>query len=222
MQLKVVAKRSPTFKGPITIYPLFNPPGVSSASAVTIPPNATETTLTINAAANAQIKKWKTAVLGMADAGKGPLWTSSQLATIEVAAPFVAVDHGARRRRAGQADRDVLQDRPRSTPFEGKAKVRLLGLPFKVTTTEAEITKDTKEISFKLTTDKTSPAGHAPQPVLPDRPHAQRRAGRRQQRLQRAAHRHADRQGGAGPGGQADDSGRRSRCADADRRRRSG
>jgi hypothetical protein len=158
MQLKIVAKRSPTFKGPIQIYSLFNPPGVSSANNATIAPNATETTLTLNAAGNAQIKKWKTAVLGMADAGKGPLWTSSQLATIEVAAPFlnVTMERAAvERGKPTQMFCKVAQ----LAPFEGKAKVRLLGLPFKVTTTEAEITKDTKEISFDLTTDNASPAG---------------------------------------------------------------
>ena len=158
MQLKIVAKRSPTFKGAITILPLFNPPGVSSASSATIAPNATETTLTLNAASNAQNKKWKTAVLGVADAGKGPLWTSSQLATVEVASPFLSVTM----ERAA-----VEQGKPTAifckigqlVPFEGKAKVRLLGLPVKVMTKDAEITKDTKEISFELTTDKTSPAG---------------------------------------------------------------
>ena len=31
MNLKIVAERKPGFKGPITIYPLFNPPGVGSA-----------------------------------------------------------------------------------------------------------------------------------------------------------------------------------------------
>ena len=37
--------------------------------------------------------------------------------------------------------------------------MKLVGLPPKVTTPEMEITKDTKEIAFKLTIDKTSPAG---------------------------------------------------------------
>src|SRR5205823_1303686 len=33
MNLKVVAERLNGFKGPITIYPLYNPPGVGSAGA---------------------------------------------------------------------------------------------------------------------------------------------------------------------------------------------
>jgi hypothetical protein len=44
-------------------------------------------------------------------------------------------------------------------PFAEKAKVRLIGLPSKVTTQELEITKDTKEFAFPITADKTSPVG---------------------------------------------------------------
>jgi hypothetical protein len=46
-----------------------------------------------------------------------------------------------------------------TTPFEGKAKVRIPGLPAKVTTQELEVTKDSKEIAFPIVADKTSPAG---------------------------------------------------------------
>ena len=37
MNLKIVAERKPGFTAPITILPLFNPPGVGSASSVVIP-----------------------------------------------------------------------------------------------------------------------------------------------------------------------------------------
>jgi hypothetical protein len=158
MMLKVVAKRRPDFKAAITIFPLFNPPGVSSASAVTIPANANEVLMPLNAASNAQVRKWKTAVLGVSNAGKGPLWVSSQLATIEVAAPFVVANIERGAVEQGK-ETDLLVKLQHLTPFEGKAKVRLFGLPFKVTTKEQEITKDTKEVLFKLTTDRTSPAG---------------------------------------------------------------
>jgi hypothetical protein len=158
MQLKLIAERKPGFTGPITVYPLFNPPGVSSGTSVTIAANATEGLLPLSAAGNAQVRKWKTAVLGMANAGKGPMWVSSQLATIEVAVPFVAF---AMERAAVEQGKEteLFCKIQQLTPFEGKAKVKLLGLPFKVTTPEVEITKDMKEIGFKLTTDKTSPAG---------------------------------------------------------------
>jgi hypothetical protein len=158
MQLKILAKRKGKFAGPITVYPLFNPPGVSSASAVTIAANATEVLMPMNAASNAQVRKWKTAFVAVADAGKGPVWTSSQLATIEVAQPFVTatVERGA----VEQGKKtELLVKLTHLTPFEGKAKIRLLGLPVKATTQEMEFTKDSKEVLFEIATDKTSPAG---------------------------------------------------------------
>ena len=44
-------------------------------------------------------------------------------------------------------------------PFEGKAKVALLGLPQGVTTEEREITKDDKEVRFVLKAAANSQAG---------------------------------------------------------------
>jgi hypothetical protein len=158
MNLKIVAERQKGFTAPITIYSLFNPPGVGSASAVTIPANQNETVLPMNAAGNATVRKWKTAVLGMADAGKGPVWVSSQLATIEVAPPLVALNMERTASEQGK-DTELFCKVQLNTPFEGKAKVKLYGLPPKVTTPDIEISKETKEIAFKLTVDKTSPAG---------------------------------------------------------------
>jgi hypothetical protein len=158
MQLKVIAKRKPGFTAPIAVYPIFNPPGVGTAAGATIPANGNETVLAMNAAPNAQVRKWKTAVIAVADVGKGPMWTSSQLATIEVAAPYVAVNMERAAVEQGK-DTELFCKLQHLTPFEGKAKVQVLGLPHKVAAPVLEITKDTKEIAFKVTTDKTSPAG---------------------------------------------------------------
>jgi len=158
MNLKIVAQRKAGFTAPITIYPLFNPPGVGSASSVTIAQGQTETLMPMNAAGNAQVRKWKTAVLGVATVGNGPVWVSSQLATIEIAPPFVTF---AMERAASEQGKNVEMfcKIQHSRPFAGAAKVRLVGLPNKVTTPEVEVTKDTKEIVFKVTVDKASPAG---------------------------------------------------------------
>lgn len=156
--LRVVAKRAAGFKGAITVYPLWTPPGMGIASAATIGPDATETVLPMNAAPGAAARKWKTAVTAVSDAGKGPVWVSSQLFTVEVAPPPLtiamerpAVEQGQQTQLFGKVAVAV--------PFEGKAKVRILGLPAKVTTTDLEVTKDTKEVTFPITADKTSPAG---------------------------------------------------------------
>jgi len=158
MNLKVVAERKSGFTGPITVYPLWNPPGTSAASAVTIPEKQNEVLLPMNAAGNAPPRKWKTAVLASATVGNGPVWVSSQLATIEVAAPFVAFNMERTASEQGK-DTELFCKVQHLAAFTGAAKVTLYGLPPNVTTTQMEITKDTKEFAFKLNVPKTAPAG---------------------------------------------------------------
>src|SRR5262249_22279059 len=158
MNLKVVAERKPDFKGPITIIPLFTPPGVGSATSAVIPEGQNETVLPMNAAGNAPVRKWKTAVLGTATVGNGPVWVSSQLATLEIAPPFVTL---AMERAAAEQGKqaDLFVRVQLATPFEGPGKVTLLGLPPKVTAPPIDITKETKEFAFKLGVDAASPPG---------------------------------------------------------------
>jgi hypothetical protein len=158
MNLRILVERKPGFKAPITILPLFNPPGVGSAASAVIPEGQNETLLPINANGGAQCRKWKTAVLATSDAGKGPIWVSSQLATLEIAPPYVAF---AMERAAGEQGKttDLFCKITQTTAFPGSATVKLLGLPAKVAAPDVQITKDTKEVAFKVTLDKTSPAG---------------------------------------------------------------
>jgi hypothetical protein len=158
MNLKIVAQRKPGYNEPITIYPLFNPPGVGSATSAVIPAGQTETLLPINANGGAQVRKWKTAVLASANVGNGPIWVSSQLATLEIAPPYFAF---AMERGAGEQGKtvDMFCKITQTTPFPGQAKVKLVGLPAKVTAPDIDITKDTKEVAFKVALDKTSPPG---------------------------------------------------------------
>lgn len=158
MNLKIVAERKAGFKAPITVQALFNPPGVGSASAVVIPEGQNEVLFPMNANGGAQVRKWKYAVIGSATVGNGPIYAASQLATLEIAAPFVTF---AMERAAVEQGKptEMFCKIQQNTAFTGPAKVTLLGLPNKVVTAPLEITKDTKEIGFKLTTDKASPAG---------------------------------------------------------------
>ena len=157
MNLKIVAERN-GYKGPITIYPLYNPPGVGSAGAATIPDGQNETVLPLNANGGAPARKWKYVVWGVAGIGNGPVWVSSQLATVEIAPPMMAfhLDRAA----TEQGKPTTLFGKVQiATPWEGTARVKLIGLPPKVTTPDIEITKDNKELSFPLTVDATAPAG---------------------------------------------------------------
>lgn len=156
--LKVFAERKPDFKAPIALYMLFNPPGVGSASSVTIPEGQNEAFYPVNANGGAECRKWKIAVIAQATVGNGPVWVSSQLATLEVVPPFVAFTMERAAVEQGQQT-DLFCKVQTNTAFEGSAKVELLGLPHKVAAPEMQINKDTKEFAFKVATDKESPAG---------------------------------------------------------------
>ncbi len=157
MQLKVVATRKEGFKAPINLIFPFAPPGIGAAPSVTIPEGQNEALYPINAAGNAQIGKWRIFVLGSAEIG-GAAFSSTQLGNLEVSAPWVtfamqraAVDQGL--------PTEVVCKVEVTTPFEGNANVQLLALPNKVLSQPLQFTKDTKELVFKVTTEKDSPAG---------------------------------------------------------------
>jgi hypothetical protein len=158
MNLKIVAKRKAGFMAPITIAPLFNPPNIGSAGSAVIGQGQTETVLPMNASGQAEPRKWKTAVLAISDAGKGPIWISSQLASFEVAPPFATFSVQRTAAEQGKTAELFVKVQP-GTGLEGMAKVNLIGLPPKVSAPEVQIDKNTKEFSFKLTIDKTSPVG---------------------------------------------------------------
>jgi hypothetical protein len=158
LNVKIVVKRAPTFKGPITLTPLFTPPGMGITGSTVIAETATEASVYMNAAPNAVARKWKTAFTANAATPTGVVWTSTQLFTVEIAAPFVtfaqersAVDQGGATKVFGK----VVVARP----FDGKATVKLIGLPAKAATPDQELTKESKELSFAVTTDKATPPG---------------------------------------------------------------
>lgn len=158
MRLEVVAERDPGFDEPITVQMVWNPPGVSAQSEATIPKGGTNVLYPLNAGAGAQPRVWKTAVLGGANVEGGLLHVSSQLAPLEVATPFVAGKIEPLALNPGQASNLVCRLEPLK-PFEGKATVRLLGLPERVTTAEREITRADKEVAFPLTVATNCPFG---------------------------------------------------------------
>jgi hypothetical protein len=157
MELKVAAERKGDFKGPITLKMLFDPPGVSAGN-VAIPADKNEIVIPLSSTGNAPPKKWKIAVLGQGDAG-GPAWVCSPLADLQVVQPFVGIKIARTPVDQGQAAQ-VKVAIDQKNPFDGKAKIELLGLPNAVTTEAKEITSSDKEVVFDVKTDAKSPAGN--------------------------------------------------------------
>jgi Bacterial pre-peptidase C-terminal domain len=158
MNLKIVAERAAGFKAPITVVPLYNPPGVGSASSVVIPEGQNEVLFPMNANGGAPVRKWKYAVLATAPVKDGPVWVSSQLATIEIAPPYLNLNIERGAVEQGK-DTQMFVKPAVAKAFAGEAVIRLVGLPPKVTTQELKLTKDTKEIAFPLKVEPTAPTG---------------------------------------------------------------
>ena len=159
MGLKVVAKRKPGFTAPIAVSLPWNPPGVSSSGGVSIPENASEAAIPMNADGGAALQTWRIVVNGTAGTPGGPVMVSSQLAKLSIAAQFLTLSYQPASVEQGQ-ETDLVVAVNKAVDFPGEAKVTLIGLPNKVTTEEKSITKDTKELVFRVKTDKVSPAGN--------------------------------------------------------------
>ncbi|MBB76315.1 MAG: peptidase [Planctomycetaceae bacterium] len=154
MQLKVVATKKEGWDEGINVQFPFRPPGLGAASSVNIAKGKTEVNYPINANGGAQIKKWKVFALGTS----GGMWSSSQLADLEIADAFVRFEMQRPACEQGQ-EAQILCKLNHTTPFEGEATAQLLGIPPKVTATPMKFTKDTKELVFNLKTDPASPVG---------------------------------------------------------------
>ena len=160
MNLKVVATRKEGFKAPITLGMLWNPPGIGSANEVVIPEGQTEVLYPVNANGDAVVRAWKIAILAVSDAGKGGVWTSSQLATLNVSAPFIAMQIPMAAGEQGKPA-PVLCKIQQLQPFDGEAQVQLTGLPPKVTIEKnpLPITKASADVTFNAALAADAPVG---------------------------------------------------------------
>ena len=86
------------------------------------------------------------------------MYVSSQLADLTVAPPFLTGKIETLWVNPGKSGKLTVNLQP-TKPFEGKATIRLCGLPERVTAPERTITKDDQEVEFDLTVDPKCPAG---------------------------------------------------------------
>jgi hypothetical protein len=158
MPLEIVADRSEGFDEPIHLEMVWNPPGVNSQSEATIAKGATNVFYQLNANGGAETRTWKIAVQAHAKVNEGSVYVSSQLANLEVATPFLSGKIETVWAKPGETA-ELTVNLQQSKPFEGKAKVRLLGLPEKVAVEEKEITKDDTTVTFNLKVDSKCSTG---------------------------------------------------------------
>ncbi|MEO6808043.1 MAG: PPC domain-containing protein, partial [Isosphaeraceae bacterium] len=159
MSLKVVAKRAEGFKAPIAVRLPWNPPGVNSGGGVSIAEGSDEAIIPVNADGAAPLATWKIVVNGSSTTSSGPITVSSQLAKLAIAPQFVTLAYQNAAVEQG-AETDLIVKVNKAVDFPGEATVTLVGLPNKATTEVKTITKDTTDLVFHITTDKTTPVGN--------------------------------------------------------------
>jgi len=157
IQLKIVAERAEGFVDPISVYMLYNPPGVSSSRSIKIAKDQTEAFIPITANGSAVLLPWDICVEGSANVS-GRMLVATPFAKLDIKEPYVALTYPKASVEIGQeVDYPIAVEV--KTPFEGTALVKLVGMPAGVTAAPIEMTKETKELKFHIKTTEKSPAG---------------------------------------------------------------
>lgn len=159
LDLKVVAKRKEGFKNAIRVFMIWKSPGVSCLGEQTIPEGQNECVFNLDANGAVGDGKWNYTVMGEVDAGNGRVYNASPFTEVSTttayltapAIPLVAVEQGK--------ETVMIAKLEHVKPFEGKAKAQVLGVPDTIEIEPAEITKETKEVAFKVKTTDKSPVG---------------------------------------------------------------
>ena len=158
MSIKVIAHKDKGFDENINIQFPFRTAGVGTTYQIVMPKGKSEINYPLNANSKAQLGKFPMYVIANSNY-KGQAWASSQMAELEVAEPFVTASIPRMSITRGESTQLVCKFN-QLKPFDGDAKVEILGVPANVTVEPAKtINKETKEIAFTITTNEKSPFG---------------------------------------------------------------
>ncbi len=163
LTIPVKIVRQPGIDEPLELQCEFAPPGVGTPPAELVPSGETQTNLTLSASASAKLGSAPLYVMATTTQPRGTgsggdtargserVRVSSEVITIEVADPFIALSTEPQSVRRGErvAYRWAVKQ---IRPFEGQATVRMLGLPVGVTAVgpEPTIDRNSKEVAVEL------------------------------------------------------------------------
>lgn len=164
LALKVRITRSDEFKGPLELALLHVPQGIGTSGTIKVPAGANEATVILNANTDAPLKTWRLCVVGNAEFTKGPVWFSTGLFELEVSEPpFSGTLMRCALTQNGSAQMRIKLE-PKS-PFDGKAKLQLVGLPVGVSADPVEVSADATEALFHVKAAPTAALGLSKQVV---------------------------------------------------------
>ena len=159
LSLPVVAKRKEGFKGPIRVFMVWTPPGITSLGEQTIPEGADRCAFELSASAGVTAADWNFVVMGEADAGNGRVYNASPFAVLTTEAPYVAANAIALTALEVGTPGVMATNFEVTRPFEGEAVAQLVGAPDTIRIAPIKVTKDTKELRFTVETDEKSRIG---------------------------------------------------------------
>ena len=157
-KVKVIAHRDEGFKEKIRLQFPYRPVGVSAKHQIEMKTDQTEIEYPINANRGAQQGEWPFYVIATANV-LGPAWVSSQLETVNVEKPFVAMES---KRTVGARNETVkvVCQIEQLRDFSGDATAVLRSLPPHVTLAgPITFDKSTETIEFELQTNDKTPFG---------------------------------------------------------------
>ncbi len=157
LNLKIVVKKKEGWDEQVDIQFPYRPPGIGANSSISIPKGQTEGLYQLNAAGNAPVGKWPIFALASSNVN-GAAWASSQMASLDIAEPYVGIALKRASVELGQ-ETEIIAEVQVLKELKTPATVSLLGLPHKVTAEPLQITADTKELIFKVKTAPDSPEG---------------------------------------------------------------
>lgn len=155
-ELRVIVDRDPGFTADVTLRMLWNPPGISSTPKVTVSASQSEARYPLNAAADAPLAVHRVAVLAAASVAGGDRWVSSPLVDLAVGDAFVSGKLELAALERGRSG-GVVCKLSRRRPFEGRAKVTLVGLPAGLSAQPVEIGNEEEQVVIPVVADAAAP-----------------------------------------------------------------
>lgn len=148
-QVEVLVERQAGFDRPVFVSLLQDSPGAASRKDVKVDKGQDRAVIPLTANDAAALGGWPLVAVAKAD-HLGELWVSSQLATLQVVAPFARLalpqavgPRGATATLAGELHVDRA--------FQGEATARLVGLPPHCAAPALTLTADAREARFTVT-----------------------------------------------------------------------
>ncbi|MFT5468849.1 MAG: hypothetical protein ACI8UO_003961 [Verrucomicrobiales bacterium] len=158
LSVPVKITRHEGFDGPVEFSVGYVDGAIDSQPPTTIPSGETEGSLHLSARSSAPLGAAPFVVIGSTIhetinpfLGTGHIRVSSEIVNLTVTEPYVELAAQPESVRRGERKKFVWTVQPKS-PFEGEARVKLLGLPKGVRVIEPLpiLTKDSKEIAFEI------------------------------------------------------------------------